>query len=141
MRTFTMMIIVLTAMMGAGALSGSRPAHAAGGGWPVCHGGNRAARHLTCVVDGDTWWQNGIKYRMACVDAVELHDAGGFAARDALRAILARPDTRIRDLGVTGRYRRELAIIDVGSTTAGDELVHRGLARRVDYADTRRWCR
>jgi endonuclease YncB( thermonuclease family) len=133
--------MVLTALAACATMAVALPARAADGGWPVCHGGNRAARHLTCVVDGDTWWRGGVKYRMACVDAVELHDAGGIAARDALRALLARPDARIRDLGVTGRYRRELAIIDVGSTTAGDELVHRGLARRVDYADTRRWCR
>ena len=30
---------------------------------PVCSGGNRAARKLTCIVDGDTGWENGVKWR------------------------------------------------------------------------------
>jgi endonuclease YncB( thermonuclease family) len=139
MRTITMIALAASATCASMAMAQS--VHAADGGWPVCHGGNRAARHVTCVVDGDTWWKNGIKYRMACVDAVELNDPGGIAARDVLRAILARPDARIRDLGIAGRYRRELAIVDVGGMTAGAELARNGLARRVDYVDTRRWCR
>lgn len=110
--------------------------------WPVCSGGNRAARHVTCVVDGDTWWVDGVKYRMACVDAVEIDSPRGPEARDELRNILGRADARVRDLGVKGKYRRSLAIIDVGSdATAGTMLVGRGLAEKVDYADTRKWCR
>jgi endonuclease YncB( thermonuclease family) len=108
--------------------------------WPVCSGGNRAARHLTCVVDGDTWWQNGVKYRLACVDAVEIDDARGIEARDELRQLLGRPDARIRDLRIKGRYKRSLAIIGVGDTTAGKILVSKGLAERKDYRDTRSWC-
>jgi endonuclease YncB( thermonuclease family) len=108
--------------------------------WPVCSGGNRAARHVTCVVDGDTWWQDGVKYRMACVDAVEIDDVRGIEARDELRQLLGRPDARIRDLGIKGRYRRSLAIIRVDGTTAGRLLVSKGLAERKDYRDTRNWC-
>ncbi len=106
---------------------------------PVCSGGNRASCH--CVVDGDTWWRDGIKYRSACVDAVEIDDARGIEARDALRELLGRSDARIRELGVKGRYGRSLAIIETNGTTAGDILVSKGLAERKDYRDTRRWCR
>jgi endonuclease YncB( thermonuclease family) len=109
--------------------------------WPVCSGGNRAARHVTCVVDGDTWWRNGVKYRLACVDAVEIDDLRGIEARDELRQLLGRSDTHIRDLGIKGRFRRSLAIIDVGDTTAGRILTSKGLAERKDYRNTRDWCR
>jgi endonuclease YncB( thermonuclease family) len=109
--------------------------------WPVCHGGNRAARHVTCVVDGDTWWRNGVKYRMACVDAVEIDDIRGIEARDELRRLLGQANTHVRDLGIKGRYRRSLAIIAVGDTTAGRILVSKGLAERKDYRDTRNRCR
>jgi endonuclease YncB( thermonuclease family) len=108
--------------------------------WPVCFGGNRAARHVTCVVDGDTWWRNGIKYRLACVDAVEIDDIRGVEARDELRRLLDQANTHIRDLGIKGRYRRSLAMIAVGDTTAGRILVSTGLAERKDYRDTRYWC-
>jgi endonuclease YncB( thermonuclease family) len=99
----------------------SAPAGAAE--WPVCHGGNRAARHVTCVVDGDTWWRDGIKYRLACVDAVEIDNMRGIEARDELRLLLGQGNASIRDLGIKGRYRRSLAIIAVGDTTAGRILV------------------
>ena len=28
---------------------------------PVCSGGDRAARKLTCIVDGDIGWERGVK--------------------------------------------------------------------------------
>jgi endonuclease YncB( thermonuclease family) len=115
-------------------------AHAVAAEWPVCHGGNRAARHVTCVVDGDTWWRDGIKYRLACVDAVEIDDMHGIEARDELRQLLGRPDTHVRDLGIRDHYRRSLAMIAVGGTSAGRILVSKGLAERKDYRDTRHWC-
>lgn len=115
-------------------------APAAAAEWPVCSGGNRAARHVTCVVDGDTWWRDGVKYRLACVDAVEINDMRGIEARDELRRLLSRTDARVRDLGINDRYRRSLAMIAVGDTTAGRILVSKGLAERKDYRDTRNWC-
>jgi endonuclease YncB( thermonuclease family) len=115
-------------------------APAAATGWPVCHGGNRAARHVTCVVDGDTWWRNGVKYRLACVDAVEIDDMRGIEARDELRQLLSRPDAHVRGLGIRDRYRRSLAMITVGDTTAGRILVSKRLAERKDYRDTQNWC-
>lgn len=97
---------------------------------PICHGGNRAARHVTCVVDGDTWWRDGVKYRLACVDEVEIEDERGIEARDELRQPLSRTDARVRDIGIKDRYRRSLAMITVGNTTAGRILVSKRLAER-----------
>ena len=92
----------------AACLWAAMPTPAKASEWPVCSGGNRAARHVTCVVDGDTWWQDGAKYRLACVDAVEIDDPRGIEARDELRTLLRQPGARVRDLGVKGRYRRSL---------------------------------
>jgi endonuclease YncB( thermonuclease family) len=119
---------------------GAASAPAVAAEWLVCHGGNRAARHVTCVVDGDTWWRDGIKYRLACVDAFEIDDDRGIEARDELRRLLSRSDAHVRDLGIKDRYRRSLAMIAVGDTTAGRILVSKGLAERKDYRDTRNWC-
>lgn len=41
----------------------------------ICHGGNRAGRNVTCLVDGDTGWERGIKWRLLAVDAPELSGA------------------------------------------------------------------
>jgi endonuclease YncB( thermonuclease family) len=78
---------------------------------------------------------------LACVDALEIDDMRGIEARDELRRLLSRIDARVRDLGIEDRYRRSLAMIAVGDTTAGRMLVSKGLAERKDYRDTRNWCR
>ncbi|WP_371832889.1 thermonuclease family protein [Mesorhizobium koreense] len=69
-----------------------------------------------------------------------MEDAHGVEARDELRQLLGRPDTHVRDLEIKDRYRRSLAMIAVGDTTAGRILVSKGLAGRKDYRDTRNWC-
>jgi len=40
-----------------------------------------------------------------------------------LRRLLSRTDARVRDLGIEDRYRRSLAMIAVGDTTAGRILI------------------
>ena len=107
----------------------------------VCRGGDRVARHVTCVVDGDTFWRDGTKHRLACVDAAELDSRGGIEARRVLARVLADPAARVIPAGGQGRYGRELARV---VSTAGDAervLVSAGLARRVDYRSTRDVCR
>lgn len=37
----------------------------------MCSGGNRAERKLTCLVDGDTGWENGVKWRLLDIDTPE----------------------------------------------------------------------
>lgn len=107
----------------------------------VCRGGDRVARHVTCVVDGDTFWLRGVKHRLACVDAAELDSRRGFEARRVLARVLADPAARVIPAGGQGRYGRELSRV---VSTAGDAervLVSAGLARRVDYRSTRDVCR
>ena len=44
---------------------------ALGAGLGICTGPDRAARKLTCLVDGDTGWENGVKWRLQGVDTPE----------------------------------------------------------------------
>jgi len=114
-----------------------------GGGvaWPVCVGRDRAARGVTCVVDGDTFWLSGVKYRLACVDAVEVSERDGRAARGALARLLATPGARLAHSGRSGRYGRDLVRVTGPDWDAGTELVRAALARPVDYSTTRAFCR
>jgi endonuclease YncB( thermonuclease family) len=41
----------------------------------ICSGGNRAERRVTCVVDGDTIWQSGVKMRLLDIDTPETFEA------------------------------------------------------------------
>lgn len=64
---------------------------------PICHGGHRADRHLTCIVDGDTGWEHGVKWRYEAIDAPEMpahaecraEAAKALQARDRLRELMA----------------------------------------------------
>lgn len=37
----------------------------------LCKGDNRAERKLTCLVDGDTGWEGGVKWRLKGIDTPE----------------------------------------------------------------------
>jgi endonuclease YncB( thermonuclease family) len=39
----------------------------------TCSGGNRAARKVTRIVDGDTIWQAGVKMRLLDIDTPETY--------------------------------------------------------------------
>jgi endonuclease YncB( thermonuclease family) len=82
---------------------------------PICSGGNRAERKLTCIVDGDTGWENGVKWRALNVDTPEISQPEcaeerrlGLEARDRLRELMADGYT-IEWTRDRGRYGRELA--------------------------------
>lgn len=81
-----------------------------------CHGANRAARHLTCIYDADTGWENGVKWRLLDIDAPELGNAAcprerhmGVKAKKRLIALMNR-GYRIEYSGEKDRTndRREL---------------------------------
>jgi endonuclease YncB( thermonuclease family) len=61
----------------------------------VCHGGDRAERRLTCIIDGDTGWENGVKWRYEAIDAPEM-PAHAECKAEAHRAVQARD--RLRQL-------------------------------------------
>jgi hypothetical protein len=51
---------------------------------PVCEGADRAARRLTCIVDGDTGWESGVKAAgetAATANWCGSRSAGGMSAR------------------------------------------------------------
>jgi endonuclease YncB( thermonuclease family) len=108
--------------------------------FPICD----SAPRTTCVVDGDTVWHEGVKYRFADIDTPEK---GGLAecmqeglqaieATKRLAEILSTHTFAIETSGEDG-YGRVLAI---GQTTAGEMLVAEGLAR--PWSGRRQeWCK
>ncbi len=98
--------------------------------FPVCGSGKR----LNCVVDGDTFWFNGEKIRIASIDAPELRGQCRQEKKLAERAtqrlseILSRQAFTVQRSGLD-RYGRTLASIEGSSGEAGAILVHEGLAR------------
>lgn len=108
----------------------------------LCAPGTRT----TCVVDGDTFWLQGEKIRIADINAPETHSAGcpdelarGEVATRRLIALLnagpfdLQPADRDRD-----RYGRLLRVVVRHGRSLGGQLVREGLAetwkgRRSDW--------
>lgn len=109
----------------------------------ICGGGAR----ITCVVDGDTFWLNGEKIRIADIDTPEISKPRcpaelnrGNRARDRLAGLL---NAGPFDLETTDRaqdhYGRSLYIVTRGGGSLGQALVDEGLA--VWYGNGRPdWC-
>lgn len=104
---------------------------------PVCHGGHRAARHVTCIYDGDTGWQHGVKWRYEAIDAPEMGDHASCRAerrlaiksRDRLRELMSH-GYRINWSGDRGYYGRALVTITLSDgRDAGGILLKEGLAQ------------
>ena len=100
----------------------------------LCHSGGGT----NCVVDGDTIWMQGVKIRIADIDAPETHPSRcaeearlGDAATLRLQGLLNAGPVRLaaadRD---EDRYGRKLRVVMRGNTSLGDMLVSEGLARR-----------
>jgi len=103
-------------------------------------------RRVTCLVDGDTGWEGGVKWRLSAVDAPEITSPGcanerqqGLAARDRLQSLMV-AGYSIRWLGRTDRYNRQLVDITLrDGRDAGGVLVWEGLAR-IWPNGTKQWC-
>ena len=100
----------------------------------------------TCVVDGDTFWLNGEKVRIADINAPETHSAGcaeeqalgDKATRRLINLLNAGPFELVTEGRTTDRYGRALRVIRRGGQSLGGELVREGLAepwrgRRSDW--------
>lgn len=111
--------------------------------FPVCGG----ARRVTCVVDGDTFWLDGLKYRIADIDTPEVSNFGcpaekalGDRATQRLAALLnagpfaLEPADRDED-----RYGRKLRVVTRDGASLGGVLVSEGLAHLWGGAQ-RSWC-
>ncbi|HDZ73352.1 MAG TPA: thermonuclease family protein [Aurantimonas coralicida] len=112
----------------------------------TCSGGNRAARGVTCIVDGDTGWQDGEKWRMKNIDTPEIskpecaaEKRKGLAARDRLRRLMSAGYSLSRD--GTGYYGRTLVTVTLADgRDAGDVLVQERLSQRWPNTGNP-WCR
>lgn len=100
-----------------------------------------------CVVDGDTFWFGGEKYRVLDINAPEISTpkcdrelALGQAATARLRQLLnAGPFSLESGDEETDRYGRKLRRITRGGTSLGDMLIAEGLAERWQ-GFRRNWC-
>ena len=108
-----------------------------------CHVGGG----YNCVVDGDTLYLEGVKIRIADIDAPETHEAkcaseqelGDRATQRLIRLVNSGEVT----LSPIGRdedgYGRKLRIVMVDGVSVGDTLVSEGLARWYE-GGRRPWC-
>ena len=103
---------------------------------------------ITCVVDGDTFWLNGTKIRIADIDTPEVSNPScsrelmlGQKATARMRELL---NAGPFDLITTDRdedvYGRALRIVSRNGTSLGDILVREGLAHVWD-GSRHSWCR
>ncbi len=100
-----------------------------------------------CVVDGDTFWMDGEKIRIADIDTPETHPSRcadearlGNRATDRLRELLNAGPVELAAIDRDeDRYGRKLRVVLRGGVSLGDMLVAEGLARR--WTGSRRsWC-
>lgn len=104
---------------------------------PVCESANRASRKVTCIVDGDTGWEHGRKWRYVAIDAPEMPEHAecsaeaqkAYASRDRLRELMADGYT-MNWSGRTGFYGRALVTITLNDgRDAGGVLLAEGFAQ------------
>lgn len=109
----------------------------------ICHTGGGT----NCVVDGDTAWIDGVKIRIADIDAPETHpprcereaELGDRATLRMAELMNAGPFTLTSISRDEDRYGRKLRILERGGKSLGGQLVEEGLARW--YAGGRKpWC-
>lgn len=108
------------------------------GAMPICGSGKR----VTCVVDGDTFWLEGVKYRLKDVDTPEVHGKCrnerrlAKKATEALRGFFERGEMQLTTYG-RGYYGRVLVRVSISGVDAGEWLIENGLARR--WPDGKKW--
>ena len=118
----------------------SQPASA---DFPLCGSGPR----ITCVVDGDTFWIDGVKVRIVDIDAPEVsepqcaaEEALGRRATLRLQELLNEGPFEVRVSGRSeDRYGRQLRVLMRNGRSIGDQLVSEGLARTWE-GRRRPWC-
>ena len=131
--------LAAVALVIAAASLGQAAAHSA---IPICASGKR----VTCVVDGDTVWVKGVKYRFEEIDTPEKgalaecrRGCRRFRLLSAWRKSFPRESSRIKSSG-KDRYGRVLARFMVGKKSAREMLVAEGLARPW-RGQTEDWCK
>lgn len=108
-----------------------------------CHRGGGT----NCVVDGDTFWFQGDKYRIADIDTPETHgprcaaeSALGARATQRLQALMNEGHFSLESMGRdVDRYDRRLRVVTRAGQSIGEQLVAEGLARKWD-GSRHPWC-
>lgn len=100
--------------------------------FPICG----EARRVTCVVDGDTFWLDRVKYRIADIDAPEVSNPHcqaearlAAAATARLAQLLNAGPFQLETRGLD-RYGRTLAIVSRSGYSIGAVLVGEGFANK-----------
>ncbi|WP_316859951.1 thermonuclease family protein [uncultured Cohaesibacter sp.] len=107
---------------------------------PICG----QAKRITCVVDGDTFWFGGVKYRLHGVDTPETDEKnkqGRELARKAtiaLRDALSGHQLYFLPMG-KDRFGRSLVRVWSDGQEIGPMLINNRLAR--EWPDGERWWR
>jgi len=108
--------------------------------FPICGSGRR----VTCVVDGDTFWLDRVKYRVADIDAPEVSRPRcqaeaqmGEAATYRFAQMMNAGPFQLSTQG-SDRYGRILVTVSRSGVSLGAQLVQEGLAR--NWGDRRGWC-
>jgi endonuclease YncB( thermonuclease family) len=123
-----------------GIASAAAPVRASFG---YCHIGGGT----NCVVDGDTFWINGEKVRIAGIDAPETHPPRcayearlGEQATEKLHALLNSGAVTMTSIDRDrDRYGRLLRNVAVNGEDVGEAMISAGVAR--EYGSGRRpWC-
>lgn len=102
----------------------------------ICSGPNRAERKVTCLVDGDTGWERGVKWRLEGVDTpeyaahAECPEEPEKAAQSTMRMLeLMKGGYKIEWLGEKGGAGRDLVRIWLSNgRDAGQVLIDEGFA-------------
>ena len=97
-----------------------------------------SGKRVTCVVDGDTFWLDGVKIRMEGYDTPEPQT--GICGGEQEKKLAARATARLIELmntgytiefaGKKGSFQREIATVRVGGVDVGEILIGEGLARK-----------
>ncbi|PLW76827.1 thermonuclease family protein [Cohaesibacter celericrescens] len=110
------------------------------GPMPICSFGSR----YSCVVDGDTFWLEGTKYRLKGVDTPEMKGKCSNERRlaerasEALSAHLGQGELKLQTFG-EDRFGRTLVKISSDGQDAGQMLLDKKLARQ--WPDGQKfWC-
>lgn len=123
----------LALVLGGSASASAMSTRSADAQFEIC-----GAVRVTCIVDGDTFWPNGVKIRIADIDTPEIGVPGcpseyalGMRATRRLRELLNAGPFEL--LALQGRdedrYGRKLRDVARGGRSLGDQLVSEGLAR------------
>lgn len=95
-----------------------------------------SGRRVTCIVDGDTFWLDGEKVRVADINTPETSRPGcafektlGDKATDRMMQLLNQGPFELAHIGRDeDRYGRKLRIVMRGGQSLGDTLIREGLA-------------